>query len=649
MAHEESFRRLAHVLKPGLRDRLRSMAHDPTSTVGLALSAAGAAPIEFEAALDGRENSSFQESAAGRNKFIEAIILRVGRPSYLIADGLVDWTTGDAFEDGLGMDELKRRAEALSQSFLAIGRVDTVNHPSMDWLGTCWLVQHGDRPIAVTNRHVAEIFALNRPGGKVAFRSDPTSMVRMGARIDFRHEYQTAAVQLAEVRKVRYLARPNDPDIAILELEGAHLSPPLDLAQSEAHAGDLICTVGYPAYDSRNAADAQADIFRDLYDLKRFAPGRVRQATGDGLQLLHDASTLGGASGSPLINLETGEVVGLHFSGRYLKENVAVSIGSLRDALDGRTAVAVAAGGEPEARADGVSKPEHFDGRLGYRPGFLAEGLPADRHDDPALRVPLPKPPKAGLAPLLADPGDHELRYTHFSVLYDADRRAPRLAAVNIDGANPVKIKRGNDKWNKDLRIDSALQLGSSDFPGDLDRGHMVRREDPNWGADDEARVADADTFHYPNAALQHALLNRNRQRWLGLEDYVLRSSQTHGLRASVFSGPVLSDDDPVLEDRPDLQVPRSFWKVVVMVASDGRKLHATGYVLGQAEFIQSITETFHFGDFNLFQVPIAKIAAATSIDFQGLEAFDPMSALADTEARLGGATFIESLDDIRL
>src|ERR1700752_1106393 len=33
----------------------------------------------------------------------------------------------------------------------------------------------------------------------------------------------------------------------------------------------------------------------------------------------------------------------------------------------------------------------------------------------------------------------------------------------------------------------------------EIDRGHMVRREDPNWCKD--AETADSDTFHYTNAA----------------------------------------------------------------------------------------------------------------------------------------------------
>ena len=40
--------------------------------------------------------------------------------------------------------------------------------------------------------------------------------------------------------------------------------------------------------------------------------------------VLHDCSTLGGNSGSVLLDLATGEAVGLHFAGRFLEANYAV-------------------------------------------------------------------------------------------------------------------------------------------------------------------------------------------------------------------------------------------------------------------------------------------------------------------------------------
>jgi V8-like Glu-specific endopeptidase len=49
-----------------------------------------------------------------------------------------------------------------------------------------------------------------------------------------------------------------------------------------------------------------------------------------GKDFSHDASTLGGNSGSCVIDLDGGKVLGLHFSGRYRRSNKAVALWKLR-------------------------------------------------------------------------------------------------------------------------------------------------------------------------------------------------------------------------------------------------------------------------------------------------------------------------------
>jgi len=45
--------------------------------------------------------------------------------------------------------------------------------------------------------------------------------------------------------------------------------------------------------------------------------------------LFHDCSTLGGNSGSPVFQLETGRVIGIHRSGFFMYRNEAVDGASL--------------------------------------------------------------------------------------------------------------------------------------------------------------------------------------------------------------------------------------------------------------------------------------------------------------------------------
>ncbi|HEX4738812.1 MAG TPA: DNA/RNA non-specific endonuclease [Allosphingosinicella sp.] len=656
MAYGESLDRLDALLGHTTLRRIIADAHNPSSESARLLGRLNIPPAELEAALSGRMAESIEaREGAGteRSMLLEAIILRLGRPSYLIRGGVVDWASGVAFEaPGLNFeDDVKPAIDLLAGSFYCVGRVNTANHPALDWVGTAWLVDAGDGPLAITNRHVAQEFAALR-AGQAVLSYDPRTMLRRGAWVDFVAEHGNPTVAEARVKGIRYLATENRPDVAILELEDNGLaSERLSLAGRDAARGDLIATIGFPARDSRNGADAQNDVFGTVYDCKRLAPGLIRQPAAPGEGLLHDASTLGGASGSPLIDVSSGKVVGLHFSGAYLSKNMAVSVASLKDALKG-SAVATRAlpnSGQTEGRHDGEHAADFFEGRSGYVREFLADGAGIDTPLHGELTVQLPAPPTADLAPIVGRPGEHELRYTHFSVLYHRARRTPCLTAVNIDGAHPQKIVRGDDQWFADLRLERSLQLTQRDFPADFDRGHMVRREDPNWGTRAAAEQADGDTFHYTNAALQHAQLNRSRQRWLGLEEYILRSAKTYGFRASVFSGPVLADCDPVIEGRDDLQVPLAFWKVVVMPSADLPSLHATGYVLGQATFVRALTETFAFGDFNAYQVPISAIARQTGINFHGLEQADPIRHRGEIETATSGAILLQDFDDIVL
>ncbi|HEX8534365.1 MAG TPA: DNA/RNA non-specific endonuclease [Allosphingosinicella sp.] len=653
--NEESERRLEHFRHtvPNLNERVLKEAD---TTLAPVLRRLNITPADLEAALNGHSVAkldAFESADRSRNFALEAIVKRVGRPSYLIHGRAVDYSTGADFATTLPGLLSQHRVEA---RLLSVGRVNTINHPSMAWVGTAWLVaDKGSKPIAITNRHVASEFARRRgTKGEAVFLRDPRSMVKYGAMVDFLQIHDDPQIQEAVVTGVRYLAHESEPDIAILELEDTGwLGAPFELADAEAGRDELFATIGYPARDSRNAADAQAEIFRDIYDKKRLAVGYIVQPAGSGRLMQHDASTLGGASGSPLVSLVSGKVVGLHFAGRYLEFNNAVSVASLKRALAGTAVPGIELPAAlPQEKRDSEHEPGHFTERVGYVETFLEEAASGGARSDGAFTVPLPVPSDTSdLAERLDAPGKHVLEYMHFSILYSADRRCPRLTAVNIDGSQPFKIKRGDDQWFADLRIPKEVQLTSADFPGDFDRGHLVRREDPNWGDEAAATMANGDTFHYTNAGLQHALLNRDKKRWLGLEDYILRSAATHGFKASVFAGPIMTDDDPVLIEDESIQVPLAYWKVVAMVAADGKSLHATGYVLGQAAFVASLTESFEIGNFNFYQVPIRDIEQATGISFGPLRDADPLARRVDAERadRPVHAIALEALEDIIL
>ena len=80
--------------------------------------------------------------------------------------------------------------------------------------------------------------------------------------------------------------------------------------------------------------------------------------------------------------------------------------------------------------------------------------------------------------------------------------------AVNIDGSKLEQLERNNDVWYYDPRIERELQYGPELYSkNDLDRGHLVRRLDPVWGAN--FKDANEDTFHFSNFSPQHKNLNQ--------------------------------------------------------------------------------------------------------------------------------------------
>lgn len=594
---------------------------------------------------------------------LEAIVKLVGRPPLLIRNDTVVLEGLPGLPDGTA--GLIRGVEKWVPS---VGRIEFRNH-SMSWGGTGWVAEYkGNGAIVVTNRHVAQIVARRKADGTAVFVR-AASGARYGAAIDFGEEVESNRndnSRTAELTRVEYLADDAASDVALLWIESASFELPTPFTligeNDQVAKDDLVALIGYPAYDSRNDADAQAQYFRDLYEVKRFAPGLVLQAPDQGL-LTYDCTSLGGNSGSPLIRLTDGKVVGLHFSGTYGVANTAVSADSLRALLDGQRPASVLV--QKEAReqeaADGSHAAEDFEGRKGFSTEFLLVEVEGEAETEP---VPTPWPGLPDhLAQGLAEPSDNpseanELRYTHFGVKYSAAHKVPLVTAVNIDGKAAQRIKRGTDRWFSDGRIPKAIQLGSTNFKdAEIDRGHMVRREDPNWG--EVAQQANDDTFHYVNAAAQHSKLNQGKELWQGLENYILDNVRTHGFRACVFTGPILRDADDEEEEivLDGAVVPLEFWKLVATLDENDKLLRATAYLLSQGQLIRKLLEkrsrrerleSVVLGAYRTFQVAIADLAEATGYNFSAYTGADPLARNeSGQEALNSGEPLFLPLDEL--
>lgn len=529
----------------------------------------------------------------------EAIVRAQARPVLLVENHRVTLPSSDVLSK-----RIAKHADAFEPALRSVGRVELVGHPELEWVGTGWMIEED---VVVTNRHVADEFARRDATGigYVFIRNQAGSEVL--PRIDFHEEYRSVVAAEFRIERVLYIAPHSEgsPDVAFLRVVrgagGATLPAPILPVESVDKAlrkRRFMAVVGYPARDSRSDSRLMDRIFGDIYDVKRFAPGEVMSAERDSWFFEHDATTLGGNSGSVILDLETGRALGLHYAGAHRKANYAVRIDTVLEMLHmarGRTLVP---GAGPLIALQEKQRPRKSYTAPGYDEGFLG------------VRVPLPRTPKdAGLL-VVSDAKDAtRLDYTHFSVRMSAERRLPAVTAVNIDGTARLKLSRKGQVWFFDPRIPREQQVGAEFYgPTGFDRGHMVRREDPVWGSPEEAARANEDSFHYTNAAPQHPGLNQ--KEWLELEDYVLDNADARDLKVSVFTGPVFAPHDPLVQG---VQVPLRFWKVAALVEADTQELACAAYLLSQETMV---AEAFHYGRFKTYQVPLARIEQLTGVHF---------------------------------
>ncbi|MBJ3778434.1 DNA/RNA non-specific endonuclease [Acuticoccus mangrovi] len=539
----------------------------------------------------------------------EAIIVRFGYPPLLVQNGtyvkpaLPVWSR-----------RLDPHRAAIDRAIAGVGRVEVSGFPYGNWLGTGWMI---DEDIVVTNRHVVKDLAARR-GNTIAIHAG------YGIALDYREEHGSPLAEEIEVSEVIHI--DDRVDLAMLRLGRSALATfgiaPLPLAATVPTDG-YIAVIGYPAYDPRNSPDDQSRLFDDIYEKKRLSPGKVIAGGERADTFSHNCTTLGGNSGSCVIDVSSGRVVGLHYGGREGEENKAVRVEEIRERATrlgiriGRPAQYSAANDsrrEDTAAAEARPHPiEYYSDREGYDTGFLG---------GPSLAVPLPRlnALQARDVARLAD-GSIDLKYQNFSVVMNAARRLAFFTAVNIDATDLWNKPRPADVWRLDPRIDDAAQVGEPlYYANDFDKGHLVRRLDPVWGDKSSAARAEADTYHFTNAAPQHRRLNQ--AIWLRLEDHILKHASDSDAKISVLCGPVFGYADP-RSQRADLEevgVPLGFWKIIASIGRDRRqrsRLEAQGFVIWQHDFIRPSDFEAVFGaGFETYQLPIAALERLTGLDF---------------------------------
>jgi endonuclease G len=678
--------------------------------------AAHAARSGLETILVGKE-PSFDEMVG-----LEALIIPELRPAIDIIDG--KFRSRHELWTHLSTDD-KIRAN-IEGAIPSVGRIELPGHARLPYGGTGFVV---GKNLLMTNRHVAAIFASGLGTRSVAFKPE----TKVG--IDFLRERGRPAGSVLTVRRV-VMIHPYW-DMAILEVENlpaGHAPLKLSVEDFSERDGEEIAVVGYPAFDPRNDAAEQDELFARQYGVKRLQPGQLHkrgQAESFGKLVpaaVHDCSTLGGNSGSFVLHLATGDVMALHFGGRYHDKNYSVPMSEL--ARDGRVvdaglnfvgqaaggvppwsdwwekadlveavepetetstqsptpapmtnavkptskttakttamtaamtkegegvtieiplqitvrlgtpATAVSAGGGALAEAvvaeggditEAMVEPEHdttYDSRTGYDPKFLGMTIKMPQPREPGVIAPTRK-------------GEKILHYQNFSIIMNAERRLAHITASNVTAnpklkkPDPTKVytrkalsglgKNDQERWFLDPRLDDKFQLPDVFFTRDdgaFDKGHIVRREDVNWGTSYKLLVrANGDTYHVTNCSPQIAEYNqssRGVENWGDLENHVLSSAASEQLVQ--FAGPVLDPDDRVFVGagggrvKIRARIPSRFWKVIVSRTEDG--LAAFGFVLEQDLSDVEFEEFLVPPDFAPQMYPLSDIADMAGIVF---------------------------------
>ena len=287
---------------------------------------------------------------------LEAVIETDGtRPVLFVQDGtipgdapeLANWGAAAAFRP-----QIERVAAS-------VGRVEAA-HIEAGKAGTMFMIAPG---LVVTNRHVLEGLC-QWDGSAWRYYSD--------ASVDFVGEHQrdrTRRYRLGEVvywgpDAINWRIDFKLLDVAIFRLvEGAEPFPaPLSFERNPDRYRPTVgggprhvYTIGFPG-EPQVAEDDPADgpppagheyqqvvdnVFRSTFGVKRWAPGEIEAAPGEvdgdakAWVFSHDASTLGGSSGSCVVDFQdNGErVLGIHFGGRARVVNWAHAFAALKPFL----------------------------------------------------------------------------------------------------------------------------------------------------------------------------------------------------------------------------------------------------------------------------------------------------------------------------
>jgi hypothetical protein len=271
---------------------------------------------------------------------LEAVVAFDGtRPSFLVKQSNIDFDS--SLNSTAWQTDLKPYREQIAAHIACTARVEL----GEKHIGTAFLVTPD---LVITNRHVAQA---------IASLTDPRMTLRSGVAIDFgreewneRKSFDRRAVESVAFAGASAIGAPLDHrklDLAVLRVSRSLLSGALGARHIDSSpidrdafsAAPFVATAGYPSNAELVVPgpirSKFGEVLRRLLEgdggVKRFAPGVPVGSDGvpNGAPwtICHDATTIKGNSGSPLMTLISGagasvNLAGLHYGGDWDGERV---------------------------------------------------------------------------------------------------------------------------------------------------------------------------------------------------------------------------------------------------------------------------------------------------------------------------------------
>jgi endonuclease G, mitochondrial len=208
----------------------------------------------------------------------------------------------------------------IEETIKGIGRIES-DDEEITYEGTGWFIAED---VIITNRHIAE------------------SIMRIDySKIDLKTEYggslknSTSEFKILERLYPKSLNDKSDSDIAFFKVEtNGKKYNIIKVAQDYKYRKDvMVVSVGYPrSSDMKNGQYRNiALVVNESLNFKNLSVGFIREdAKFNDSVFEHDCSTLEGNSGSAIIDITSGEVIGLHF-GEHGEYNGALTCNAIRE------------------------------------------------------------------------------------------------------------------------------------------------------------------------------------------------------------------------------------------------------------------------------------------------------------------------------